>query len=45
MSGRVDVMAQTTGIVRGTVADQSIPIWINTERPPTIFFAPIVTRN
>lgn len=45
MSGRVDITAQATGIARGTVAEQSVPVWINTERPPTIFFAPVITRD
>jgi len=43
MSGRVDVTGQVAGAVRNTTNSVSAPVWINTERPPTMIFAPLVS--
>lgn len=45
MSGQVDVGAKVTGAVRGTEIRSSVPVWINTARPPAFIFAPMVTGN
>ncbi|HRO23256.1 MAG TPA: hypothetical protein PLR07_03045, partial [Promineifilum sp.] len=45
MSGQVDVGAKVTGAVRGTEIRSSVPVWINTARPPAYIFAPMVTGN
>lgn len=41
-SGRADVGAKVTGAVRNTTTSVSVPVWVNTLRPPTMIFAPVV---
>ncbi len=41
-SGRADVRAKVTGAVRNTTTNLSVPVWINTPRPPTRVFGPVV---
>jgi len=31
------------GMVRGTETRSSVPVWIDTARPPALIFAPVVT--
>lgn len=40
MSGRADVLAQVDGLVRGTAAQHTLPVWINTAPPPRVIYLP-----